>query len=120
LFLTRQTQAALETLLPLITPALLPSDDPTQQPSPPIASASRATRIKVWNLYISVVNEIVELGAEAGKKEFGSARWKELVVKAREGSIWDDVVNQGYNGIEGAVDADVVANLSVPKLNYGC
>jgi len=116
LFLTRQTQAALETLLPLVTPSNPSKEDPTQSSSAPIASATRGTRIKVWNLYISIINEIVEIGAEAGKKQFGSVRWKELVAKARDGSIWDEVVNQGYTGIESAVDADVVANLLVLKV----
>lgn len=53
------------------------------------------------------------MGPEEGKRVFGLARWKKLVAKAREGSIWTEVVREGYAGMEGDVDADVVANLSV-------
>ena len=54
---------------------------------------------------------LVELGAEEGKHAFGSARWKQLVSRCRDGSVWDDVVRDGYAGVEGDVDADVVVNL---------
>lgn len=29
----------------------------------------------------------------------------------REGEVWEDVVRNGYGGVEGDVDADVVINL---------
>jgi hypothetical protein len=54
---------------------------------------------------------VVELGAEEGKHAFGSARWKQLVSKCRDGSVWDEVVRDGYAGVEGDVDPDVVVNL---------
>lgn len=60
---------------------------------------------------MSLLNSIAEMGYEEGKGMFGAARWKELTSKARDGSIWADVVDEGYNGAEGEVDAEVVANL---------
>jgi hypothetical protein len=54
---------------------------------------------------------VIDLGAEEGKHAFGSTRWKALVAKCRDGSVWEDVVRDGYGGIEGNVDADVVINL---------
>jgi len=51
------------------------------------------------------------MSSEQGKRTFGSARWKELVAKARNGTIWEDVIQDGYAGVEGDVDADVVVNL---------
>jgi hypothetical protein len=54
---------------------------------------------------------VVELGAEEGKHAFGSSSWKALVSKCRDGSVWEDVVRDGYAGVEGDVDAEVVVNL---------
>ncbi|KAB8349703.1 hypothetical protein FH972_023718 [Carpinus fangiana] len=111
LFLTRRIQEALEAIQPLLKPA---SDD-----SPaPIAAASRGARIKVWSLYCSMLNEVVEMGPEDGKRSFGAAQWKELAAKARDGTVWDDVVRDGYQGSEGDVDADVVATLATLLLAH--
>jgi len=111
LFLTRRIQEAHEVLLPFITSVSGSVGNTAQEASIPIASASRGARVKVWNLYISIINEAIALGQNAGKKEFGSAKWKELVAKARDGSIWDEVVNSGYQGSECNVDGDIIASL---------
>lgn len=57
------------------------------------------------------MNGIVELGPEEGKDAFGSPEWRLLSNKVRDGEIWDEVVRNGYHGVEGDVDADVVINL---------
>ena len=94
--------------------------DPSQSQSlpAPIASASRAARVKVWSLYITLLNSIVELGPDDGKNQFGNAQWRVMERKVRDGSVWEDVVQNGYGGNEGAVDPDVVSNLyePIPKL----
>jgi hypothetical protein len=116
LFLTRRLPEALSTIEPIISPA--PQEDTNGKTSDgelvgcaPIATASRGTRVKVWSFYLTFLNAVVELGAEEGKHAFGSTRWKQLVSKCRDGSIWDEVVRDGYAGAEGDVDADVVVNL---------
>ncbi len=114
LFLTRRLPEALSTIEPTITPP--PHDEAVGDVGAPagyapIANASRGTRVKVWSFYLTFLNAVVELGAEEGKHAFGSARWKQLVSKCRDGSVWDDVVRDGYAGVEGDVDADVVVNL---------
>jgi hypothetical protein len=116
LFLTRRLPEALSTIEPIITPP--PQDDVNGNGHDgevvgyaPVAAASRGTRVKVWSFYLTFLNAVVELGAEEGKHAFGSARWKQLVSKCRDGSVWDDVVRDGYAGVEGDVDADVVVNL---------
>jgi hypothetical protein len=119
LFLTRRLPEALSTIEPIITPAPLEEStgngyNGNGEPlvgHAPVATASRGTRIKVWSFYLTFLNAVVELGAEEGKHAFGSARWKQLVSKCRDGSVWDDVVRDGYAGVEGDVDADVVVNL---------
>ncbi|KAF2728719.1 hypothetical protein EJ04DRAFT_503651 [Polyplosphaeria fusca] len=122
LFLTRRLPEALSTIEPIIT-------TPEQHDSSgelngdlssfaPIASASRGTRVKVWSFYLTFLNSVVELGAEEGKHAFGSTRWKQLVSKCRDGSIWEDVVRDGYAGVDGDVDAEVVVNLATLLLTH--
>src|SRR6478752_3725074 len=79
LFLTRRLPEALTTLLPLITP---PEHVDDGEPAP-VARASRTTRIKVWSLYLTILNGIVELEPEEGKDSFGQTEWKALCSKIR-------------------------------------
>jgi len=114
LFLTRRLPEALSTIEPVITPDT--SEQNGNHPAvAPIAAASRGTRIKVWGFYLTFLNAVVELGPEEGKHAFGSTKWKQLVHKARDGAVWEEVVQDGYGGIEGNVDADVVINLLVAR-----
>lgn len=118
LFLTRRLQESLSTLEPLIT---VPPVGESQQSNggggddtpvlAPIASFSSTLRIKVWNLYITLLSAIVDLGPEDGKNELGQKEWKNLASKVREGEIWETIVQVGYRGMEGSVDVDVVYNL---------
>lgn len=115
LFLTRRLPEALSTIEPIITPPAHDYANGTYNGDlsafAPVASASRGTRVKVWSFYLTFLNSVIELGAEEGKHAFGSTRWKELVSRCRDGSVWDDVVRDGYAGVEGDVDAEVVINL---------
>jgi hypothetical protein len=113
LFLTRRLPESLSTILPVLTPPA--SDDTNADPEPaPISKASRTTRIKVWSLYLTILNAAVELNPDEGKQAFGSSEWRGLVSKVREGEVWEEVVKNGYGGVEGDVDSDVVINLFVP------
>lgn len=107
LFLTRRLPEALTTLLPLITP---PEAREHGEPAP-IAQAARTTRIKVWSLYLTILNAIVELDPGEAKDAFGGQEWRALVNKVRDGEVWDEVARNGYHGVDGAVDSDVVINL---------
>ena len=78
-----------------------------------IGGASRSLRVKVWNLYLTLLNDIVGLGANEGRSVFGNKKWRELAASVQNGTVWDEVVKVGYRGVETSVDADVVANLSV-------
>lgn len=127
LYLTRRLPEALENLQPIIIPTV-PKDDTSNDdnstPVAPIATAATTWRIKVWNLYITLLSAIVDLGAEEGKNQFGQKEWKAIATQVREGAIWETVVEVGYQGREGSVDAEVVYNLSVfyltlnPKPEY--
>ena len=113
LYLTRRLQEALATLEPVVNPQTdeqyANGDDSVSL----IAAAPSTWRIKVWNLYITLLSAIVELGPEEGKKQFGQKEWKAIASQVRDGTIWETVVQTGYKGLEGSVDADVVYNLSV-------
>ncbi|KAK8212336.1 hypothetical protein IWZ01DRAFT_541028 [Phyllosticta capitalensis] len=122
LFLTRRLPEALSTIEPVIAPEASEQsqDDAQPQNSPlaPIAWASRGTRVKVWSFYLTFLNSVIELGPEEGKHAFGSTRWKALVAKCRDGTVWEEVVQAGYGGVEGSVDADVVINLATLLLTH--
>ncbi|KAF2751281.1 hypothetical protein M011DRAFT_464009 [Sporormia fimetaria CBS 119925] len=121
LYVTRRLPEALSTIEPIITPP--PQNDGNAYPGDlsafaPIAAASRGSRTKVWSLYLTLLNAVVELGAEEGKHAFGSSKWKELVSKCRDGSVWEDIVRDGYAGVEGDVDGEVVVNLATLLLTH--
>ena len=114
LFLTRRLPEALFTLEPIVTaPQILNQAQDEDEPSEraPIAGANRSYRVKVWCLYLTLLNTTLALSSEEGKSAFGSTVWKNIVGKVRDGSIWEEVVQTGYGGIEGNVDAEVVINL---------
>ncbi|KAG9247248.1 peroxin 26 [Calycina marina] len=118
LFLTRRLPESLSTILPVISSS---SDEDTVNDasgeSAPIARASRTTRIKVWSLYLTILNAVLELDPEEGKSAFGSTEYRNLVSKVRDGDVWDEVVSNGYGG-EGDVDSDVVINLATLLLAH--
>lgn len=125
LFLTRRLPEALSTITPLIT---VTPPSPSQQPEgsngangttepAPVAKASRNTRIKVWTLYIAILNAIVALDPDEGKEALGTQEWRALCAKVRDGDVWEEVVHNGYHGVEADVDSDVVINLCV-NLNF--
>lgn len=118
LFLTRRLPEALSTITPLIT-VTPPSPPPppgttngTTEPAP-VARASRNTRIKVWTLYIAILNAIVALDPDEGKEALGTQEYRSLCAKVRDGDVWEEVVQNGYHGVEADVDSDVVINLCV-------
>ncbi|RAH49937.1 protein pex26 [Aspergillus brunneoviolaceus CBS 621.78] len=124
LFLTRRLQEALAALEPAITSPsgkdeqFTNGDSSSALGGPPIAAAQPTWRIKVWNLYITLLSAIVDLGPEEGKAVFGQKEWKAISSQVREGQIWETVVQTGYQGLEGSVDAEVVYNLATLLLSH--
>ncbi|KAI7513989.1 hypothetical protein KC347_g997 [Hortaea werneckii] len=130
LYLTKRFREALETLEPIISPQQSPENgSPEDEPhdasvreegpnAAPVAQSTKGTRTKVWVFYLSLIHAIIDLGPEEGKLQFGSTRWRQLANKAREGTVWDEIVNMGYGGAESEVDPDVVVNLSTLLLGH--
>ena len=115
LYLTRRLLDAYEVLQPLVTPTSqsnghTQSDDDTP-PQAQIASASTSQRIKIWSLYITLLNAIIDLGLEEGGNDFGPKEYRAIVKNVRDGKIWEQVVRDSYRGREGSVDAEVVYNM---------
>ncbi|KAA8648141.1 protein pex26 [Aspergillus tanneri] len=121
LYLTRRLQESLTALEPVITVNRPFEEHPSangDNSMAPIATAQATWRIKVWNLYITLLSSILDLGPEEGKKLFGHKEWKAISSKVRDGGIWETVVQTGYKGLEGSVDAEVVYNLATLLLNH--
>lgn len=126
LYLTKRFREALDTLESIVSPP--PTSPQTAEHRngtssfasgvAPVAQSSKGTRTKVWVFYLSLVHAIIELGAEEGKLQFGSARWRQIAAKAREGTIWEEIIRYGYGGEEGVVDPDVVVNLATLLLGH--
>ncbi len=113
LFLTRRLQEALVSLEPVIT-AKNGNDDQDVNgvdSLPPIGTVPATWRIKIWNLYVTLLSAIIDLGPEEGKAMIGQKEWKDISTQVRDGIIWEKVVQIGYQGREGSIDAEVVYNL---------
>lgn len=115
LYLTRRLHESLTALEPAITVSQVQDESYVNgdASTPPIASAPSSWRIKIWNLYITLLSAIVDLGPDEGRKLFGQKEWKVIASQVRDGGIWETVVQTGYRGLEGSVDAEVVYNLYV-------
>ncbi|KAK5095843.1 hypothetical protein LTR70_003162 [Exophiala xenobiotica] len=120
LYLTRRLAECYEALQPVIRPPSKPdqangnhsASEDDSNPRAPIALASTSQRIKIWSLYAALLNVIIELGDEEGKRDFGSKQYREIVRNVQSGEVWEQVVRDGYLGRESSVDAEVVYNLS--------
>ncbi|KAJ0419842.1 hypothetical protein BJY00DRAFT_285239 [Aspergillus carlsbadensis] len=120
LFLTRRLQEALVSLQPVITAGRGNDEHEVNSDSSvaPIATVPPTWRIKVWNLYVTLLSAIIDLGPEEGKRTIGQKEWKTISTQVRDGGIWEIVVQTGYQGREGSVDAEVVYNLGTLLLNH--
>lgn len=117
LYLTRRLAEAYEALQIVIKPAEQSNgyshSTEDNAPTSPIATASTSQRIKVWSLYATLLNAIVDLGNDAGNQEFGQKQYRDIVRLVQSGDVWDQVLKDGYRGREESVDAEVVYNLYV-------
>ena len=115
LYLTRRLAEAYEALQAVIKPPQQSNGYSNHEedgaPLSPIASASTSQRIKLWSLYASLLNAIVDLGNDDGRQEFGQKLYREIVRLVQSGEVWEQVVKDGYRGREESVDAEVVYNL---------
>lgn len=119
LYLTRRLFECYEVIQPVIRPP--PKDgkgsgnvsqsEDESAPRAPIALASTSQRIKIWSLYATLLNTVIELGDDEGKRDFGNKLYRELVRSVQSGEVWEQIVRDGYMGREANVDAEVVYNL---------
>lgn len=62
-------------------------------------------------MYIAILDAIAALEPDEGKEAFGKHEWRSLCAKVRDGNVWEEIIQNGYHGVEGDVDSDVVINL---------
>jgi hypothetical protein len=118
LFLTRRLAEAYEALEPVIKQPSQANGNHSDEDTPviaPIATAATSQRIKIWSLYATLLDAAVDLGNELGKQEFGQKLYRDLVRQVQSSDVWEQVVQDGYQGREASVDAEVVYNLFVPS-----
>ena len=116
LFLTRRLGEALSLLEPIISVPKVDGhiENSDEEPAKaPIASASVSQRTKIWSLYITLLNSIVDLTDDEAIQEVGQKKHNDFVSEVRSGRIWERIVQDGYGGREGSVDTEVVFNLLV-------
>ncbi|KAL8824171.1 MAG: hypothetical protein Q9191_005243, partial [Dirinaria sp. TL-2023a] len=111
LYSTKQFVQAYTALQRLIT---RPHDKDQESPktesagSAPIAKAKCSLRIKVWCLYLSVLSEIIDSEPIDFRSAFGGGEYDSLKSKIVNGSVWEQVIQDGYEGDLGSVDGAVV------------
>ena len=113
-YVTRRFRDALSTIKPLVEIPKTDNygrEDEYETTQAPIARAERKWRIKIWSFYLTLLNDIADLGREDGEASFGKAEWRSIANKLEDGSIWQEVVDSGYGGNEARVDGEVVINL---------
>ena len=116
LYLTRRLSEAYELLQPIVKPSAKANgtsyyDEDGAEPLAPVATAPSSQRIKLWSLYITLLNAILDLDPDEGRRDFGPKEFKSICTQVRDGEVWEQVVQDGYGGREGSVDAEVVYNL---------
>ena len=113
-YVTRRFPEALSTIKPMIkAPDVAGNEyeDVHKAKQASVARAEKKWRIKIWSFYLTLLNDIADLGSQEGETVFGKAKWREIATKLEDGSIWQEVVEAGYDGNEAGVDAEVVINL---------
>ncbi|KAL9112621.1 MAG: hypothetical protein Q9227_003192 [Pyrenula ochraceoflavens] len=122
LFLTRRLGEALSILRPIVNPSTPQTEAYNEEPSPrsqaPIATATTSQRIKIWNIYITVLSSISDLSHDEGATEVGYKEYKAIVSQVQDGRVWEQVIRDGYGGKEGSVDAEIVYNLTNLSLQH--
>ena len=111
---TKQFVQAYTALQPLITSASYKEDGDSKTNSTgsaPIAKAKYSLRIKVWCLYLSVLSEIIDSDSSDPQCALASDEYDLLKSKFVNGSIWEQVIQDGYEGEVAKVDGAVVQAL---------
>lgn len=112
-FLTRQYDVAYTILEPVVS---LPAPKSKVHPAPEVArmaEASKSLRIKIWCLYLTLLQAIIIRDMEDRDHIGGHREFRSFYAKIQDGHIWDEVVSVGYDGVEERVDIEVVISLSV-------
>ncbi|KAJ5098048.1 hypothetical protein N7532_005049 [Penicillium argentinense] len=112
LYLTRRLPESLSSLQPIIA-GESPQDEQYTNGDYVAAVAPIAIAPSTWR-----IKRNSRPWRRGGENQFGQKEWKNMATQVREGGIWDTVVQIGYQGREGSVDAEVVYNLATLLLTH--
>ncbi|TGZ80921.1 hypothetical protein EX30DRAFT_371938 [Ascodesmis nigricans] len=105
LFLTRRLGEAMQGLLPIID----------AEPGA-LNQCPKALRIKLWSLYLAIMDAAAKMTPSEGKAMWGAQEWPQLVARIRSGEVWEEA-NRSY-GDEGRVDPEVIVTLATLLLSH--
>ena len=112
-FITRRPSEALSLLCTAIFPAPVDHGIPFNfglAEFAPVAGAPRKLRIKIWSLFISCLDALALIEGD-GVQVARPTRYRDLLTKVRDGTVWDVVVQRGYREQRDSVDPEVVISL---------
>ena len=110
LFLTRQLKEAHSLLTSLIDGAADASSNGFTT-NIALIDATRNQRVKIWCLYLSLIDELLKVGPVQGATFVGLKNWSSLKESVTDSTVWDYVTKQGYQGRQASVDEEVIASL---------
>lgn len=77
----------------------------------PILFAKKSVRVKIWSLYLTLLNTFRKAGNDQAGVWVGARRWKGLYASLCDGSIWQNVLHVGYADNEHAMDHEITVAL---------
>jgi len=107
----REAYDILETLISLPKPKAGDVEDSALAGKSPVTTAKSSLRVKVWVLYLKLLDALIGSGSNERVAEFGRATWREITSRVQDSTIWKQVLQDGYGGILANVEAEVVWKL---------
>ena len=77
----------------------------------PVFHANMGLKVKIWSLYLTLLNTLRDVGGQKASAYVGAQRWQRLSESLHNGSIWQHVVDVGFAGDEQVMDIDIVIAL---------
>ncbi|OLL23261.1 hypothetical protein NEOLI_000851 [Neolecta irregularis DAH-3] len=93
----------------------LPQSFLTIRPYLSSSSASYSWKVKIWKLYITILDTAAKASQEEGKKVWGRGEWSRVMRLAKYNAVWDEC-EQAFG--QNDMDLDVVTALIMVSLRH--